>query len=339
MPGESFSQVYNSPTEYDGEPIPRLGDVIASKIAGRPINISQRQFAMNVTAVDSQGGFELLPTLYPQIVDLYRSAMVMVRAGAMQIPMTSPEMRILKMTKSVEANFRSEGAPIPSSSASFALYTMRARTVGAITTLSMEMIEDTRNVAAMIERSMSTALAHAIDESVIGVFDSAESHDEPTGIINTDGINQLFSVGTPTGYRDVTDSVGMILDNNYAGEVSELSWIMNPREGRTYDSLTDTTGQPLQPTPWANQLRRLSTTALPKDDGGSNNQSTALIGDFSEVLIGTLGGIRFQTFDTGTVDGVNAIENWSRHLRMITRVDSAILNPAMITKMTGITEA
>ena len=345
MPGESYAQVYGADTEYEGEPIPRLGDVLASKIVGRPVNISQQQFAAHATTVDASGGFEILPTLYPQFMDLLRSALVMVRAGAMQIPMDSPEMRIVRLTKDIEANFRSEGQAIKHSTAAFGSYTMRARTVAALTSMPMELAEDAPNAARMIEQSMAAAMALEIDRTILGRPPAKKkTNEEVRGVLNSDGINDVDAFGVPANYGKITKAVGHILNNNYTGDISALSWIMHPRDGETFDGLTATDGQPLMPTPWASQLNRLSTTSLPTDQGENNDESQGVIGDFSQVLIGTMGGVRFQTFDGGHVTDdkgkeVNAVSQWMRHLRMIMRLDSVLLRPTLVTKLSGIKTA
>ncbi len=93
-------------------------------------------------------------------------------------------------------------------------------------------------------------------------------------------------MGTLTTYAKMSQAVGDILNANYPGDVGNLAWIMHPRDGEVLDQLTDQDDNPLQMTPWVKMLKQFHTTSLPTTDGGGGNESTMIVGDFSQVVIG-----------------------------------------------------
>lgn len=289
---------------------------------------------------DSGGGFLLTPTYSQTIMDLARSAMVTVQAGAQTVPMGGAELHLVKIDSDPEAHWRAETVPVPASQFSFGKITLRPKTLACLIPVSLELLEDASNAAAVIEEVMRSAMGLAMDRAVL-TGTGAES--QPRGILNQAGVNAITGVGTPASYAKVTEAVGDILAANYPGEVSALSWAMNPRDAETFDALVDLQGQPKQPTPWAASLKKLHTTSLPSADGGGGNESSMIVGDFSQVLIGMrTTGVVVQILDSGQVtdaDGksFNAASQLMRFIRCYARMDVAVMRPTWLTKLTGVT--
>lgn len=72
--------------------------------------------------------------------------------------------------------------------------------------------------------------------------------------------------------------------------------IYHPRTAGALDRLEDTTGQPLQPPESFRALRRFTTTASPINQvqGSATNASDAIVGDFSQLLIGVRTEMRIE---------------------------------------------
>ncbi|MEM6471552.1 MAG: phage major capsid protein [Planctomycetota bacterium] len=330
MPGDKAANLYGH-----SEGLPRLGAVVASKLMGRPIGISEDQYMASISGIDGQGNHAIQPSLFPQFLDLVREKMVTVSAGAMQFTMPTREVTVVKLDSDMTAEFRHEGNKSAYTEAGFGTYSLRAKSLAALTSFTIELDMFAPNLVDFIEQVMTEAMAQAMDRACM--YGTGEGP-EPLGVINTPGINEVASVGTPTDYSEVTEGVGKILDKNYDEEqAGSLAWIRHPRDARTYQGLTDTTGQPLMPTPWAQALRKMSTTGLPTTDGAGNNESTSVIGDFSNLLIGSVNGLRFERFNVGTTDKGNALEEGLIHVRMMAFMDCCVLRPGFFTKMTGIT--
>jgi HK97 family phage major capsid protein len=314
----------------------RVGDVVASMLTGR----STPEINAMLGGSASGGGFLLNPTLGTQIVDLARSASVAMRAGALTVPMEANELQLARLTGDPTAQWRPEMAKVVSSNLSFDRITLRLKTLAAIIPVSIELIEDAANITQIIEQALRAALGLALDQAILL---GAGSESVPKGIRNNTATNAQPTVGTPTNYAAVTAAVGKILNANYPGEISSLAWIMHPRDGLTYDGLLDTTGQPKQPTPWASQLQRLSTTSLPTTEGGGNNESCAIIGDFSQCVVGMRNeALSVRIIEAGEVEDaagvkINAVSQFAQFVVAHLRADVALLRPSWFTVMEDIT--
>lgn len=298
------------------------------------------EFAANITGSDAGGGYLTSETFSRDVLDLARSASVVSRAGALTVPMDTNALHMARLTQDATAYWRQEGEAVTSSDLAFDRVTLRPHTVAAITTLSVELLEDATNAAAIVENSITQALGLALDRAAL-FGTGAEA--EPLGLFNTTGVNAETSVGTPDDYAEVTSAIRQILTANYAGDVSALAWLGHPRDFATFDGLTDTTGQPLRPTPWASQLRPLSTTSFSITEGGAG--SSMAIGDFSQMILGMrTSGVRLEVFRDGSVtDGSsvthNALAEMKVHIRAYLRADVAVMRPTWFTKLTGVTAA
>lgn len=319
-----------------------IGRVIAARMLGRPDMMNQLEIGMsggNFGASDPYGGFLLDPAGSMAVLDLARGASRVLQAGARSIPMTTREMEIVRLTGDVTAAWRAEKVAVTSSENTFDRVTLRAKTLAAIVPISIEMLEDSSNCADVIRNALKMALGAELDRAALVGTAAGE---EPIGINNTDGIDEQATVGTPTNYDEVSAAVQAIMTANYLGEPSDLAWLAHPRDLATYDGLKDTTNQPLRPTPWAGELRKLSTTKLPTTDGGGSNESTMTIGDFSQLLIGMrTSGVEIRILPAGTVtdsagDSYNAVSQLMRHIVAHIRADVVCLRPGFFSKLTGV---
>lgn len=292
---------------------------------------------------DTGGGYLLNPTLSTRFVDLARSASVVSRAGANTIAVPSNELNIATLETDPTAYWRQETAAITASKPTFGRITLRPKVVAAIVPVSVEMLEDSANAGTVIETAIMGALGSALDTAALKGAGAAA---EPLGVVNDSNCNTLTGVGTPTTYSNISAAVGDILGANYDGEISGLSWIMNPQQGETYDGLvTGISGDntPLIPTGWVSQLQRYHTTTLSLNTGNSPNDYDMVVGDFTQMVIGTRnGGVRVEVLDQGTVTDANS-DTWNastqllRHIRAYMRVDVALLRPTWFTVLTGVT--
>lgn len=293
------------------------------------------EYRAAVGGVDSSGGYLLNPQQSARVVDLARSASVVLRAGARTIPMATSEMKIARISSDATAVWRSELEDITSSDIGLGALTLQAKTVAALVYCSVELLEDAQNAPQAIENALRSMLAQALDQ---GILRGSGASGEIVGILSADDVDEQSSVGTPTNYAEVSAGIKAILTANYPGLVSGLSWILHPRDGATYDGLTASDNQPLQPTPWASQLQKLFTTALPTTDGGGSNESSMIVGDFRQVLIGMrTRGVRLEVLREGTDGTRNATTQLARWLRCYVRADAALLQPTWFSKLTGVT--
>lgn len=324
------------------EPRATVGGVLASILTGRNDFASPGQVQAAITGNDSGGGYLINPELSSQVIDLARSASVAMRAGALTVPMESSELNIARLTGDPTGYWRAEGTEVKSSDLTFDRVTLRPKMLAAIVPITIELLEDAANAASIIEQALMAALGLELDRAILF---GPGSESKPKGIAEFDDVNKVAGVGTPADYTKVSSAVGDIYNANYDGEGSSLSWIMHPRDAETYDGLTDTTGQPLNPTPWAAELKRLTTSSLPTDEGAGSNESFSILGDFSQCIVGTrTSGVRVQILDSGQVtDSAGNVHNAASQLKKLIvahlRADVALLRPTWFSLLEGITAA
>ncbi len=313
----------------DGE----LGAAIHGMLTGEPM-------AVQNGSTDSAGGYFLNGTLSEMIIDLARANSVCMKAGAVTLPMSSSDLRIARVSGDATSHWRPETSVVAASNMTFEAVNLRAKTLACIIPVSIEMLEDAANAASIIESAIAASMGQTLDAAAL-VGTGAAS--EPLGIRNHTGVNTIGSVGTPASYGSISLAVGDIMAANYAGNVEGLSWISGPRTDDTYDGLADTTGQPLQPTPRVAKLQRLSTTALPENEGAGADEAVSIVGDFRQLVFGMrTNSINVRILEAGTVtDGSgstwNANTQLLKHIVCYLRADVALLRPTWFTVLSGIT--
>jgi HK97 family phage major capsid protein len=312
-----------------------LGDAIQGILRGDALQAS-------VGSTDSAGGYILNPEFSTRFIDLARSASVTSQAGAITVPMQTSEMVIAGLASDPTSHWRGETVPVTSTDVTFNRIVLRAKTLAAIVPVSIEMLEDASNAGQIIEAALRASMGLKLDQAAL-IGSGAEQN--PKGIRNHDGVNAINTVGTPANYSKFSLAIGDIMAANYPGTVEQLAWINHPRTDDTLDGLADTTGQPLQPTPRVQKLRRYSTTSLPINEGGGTDESVSVVGDFSQLVVGMrTRGITIRVLDAGTVtdsvgDSINANTQLMRHIVAYVRADVAVLRPSWFTVMDGITSA
>jgi HK97 family phage major capsid protein len=186
---------------------------------------------------------------------------------------------------------------------------------------------------------MQAAMALALDRAILT---GAGGEAQPRGIVNQTGVGTVAAVGTPTTYAKVNAAILDILTANYLDDPSTLAWIQHPRDAAVYNGLTDTLGQPIRPTPWAASLQKYLTTSIPTTLG-AGAESLAIVGDFSQVLVGMrTSGVQMEVFNAGQADSaagetINALSQAARWIRVYLRADVALVQPTWFAQMTGIT--
>ncbi len=298
---------------------------------------------------DTRGGYMTPTQISGNIVDLARAASVVDKAGAQTIPMSTGELGLIRVSQDPTAQWRAEGQDILASEPGYELVKLQAKTVAAAITISVELLEDAANAPQVIQHQLQAALGLALDKAAL---DGTGSENEPRGIVNSENVNEVASVGTPSNNRSISSAIGKIVQANYTGDMDKLAYILHPRDEEIYDSLTDSTGQPLRQTPWASKLQRLYTTSIPTTLGSGSDESYGIIGDFSQMLIGMrTQGVRIAVLDSGSIvkswtpDGsasaiqetINAASSLQRIIVAYMRADVALLRPTWFTKLTGVT--
>jgi HK97 family phage major capsid protein len=311
-------------------------------LTGRRDDLSEPEMLAMHGSSDTGGGYILSPSLSGMLIDLARANAVAFKAGCQTYPMESGEVNIARVATDPTAYWRAETVAVTSSAPVFSRVTLRAKTLACIVPVSIELLEDAANASSIIEDTIARSMGAALD---LAILEGNGAGSQPIGVRNTSGINTCTSVGTPTDWAEASAAIGKILVANYNGDLSELSWIMDPVLAETYDNLKEgTTNAPLEPTPWVRQVKRFITTTMPTTEGAGAEHSM-LLGHFPSCLVGMrTNGINIRILESGSAtDSASVTWNAADQLMKLVvaylRADVALLQPSWFTVLEDVTHA
>jgi HK97 family phage major capsid protein len=260
-----------------------------------------------------------------EILAIVRNKAQVVNAGALTIPMDSRELELVKQVSDVTAYWRGELEAITPSQMTFEMQTFRAHTVAAIVTLSEELLADAKNFGPMLEQSLGSALALALDKACLvggGVV-------QPLGVINTPGVQTTGAVGTLADYADFSEAAGKL----WAANFTPTALLFNAKIAAKLDALVDGEERPLTPPASWGQYAHLMTNQI-EESGGT---STAILGAWKNLWIALRQEVKIEFNRSATVDSVNAFSQLAVHVRCWMRVDAAVVRPSAFVLIPGIT--
>ena len=314
---------------------PELGDLLRCWITGEGSDITRR--AMQTT---SSGGI-LIPTLLSaKIIDTARNKAQTLNAGVQTLPLPEKTLTIPRVKSDPQAAWRPELGLIKRTDAIFEPVTLTACSLACIVPMSRELVEDSAaNLGDWFRVTLGKVLALAMDQAVLtGAGAKVDgTRIEPVGITHTEGIQTLDlsahdsgSLATLPNYLPFSKAVTMVRAIN--GEPSAV--MMSPNNFGIVDALSDTTGQPLQPPPSWQALKHLDSNQLP--------DTTAIIGDFRQAIMGIRHNIQIEMDSTGTVEkdgdleAVNLLQQHALAIKVVMRGDVGIQRPDHFVQITGI---
>ena len=219
-------------------------------------------------------------------IDVLRNASSVMSAGARVLNGLSGDVRIPKKLTSAAAGWiGTEGAAAAESEMTVGNIQMVPRTLGAFTDATRQlMVQSSMDVENLIRDDLAQAIALAIDLSAL---EGSGSSGQPTGILNTSGVNQVanFSAATPS-YPEV---VTYILPAGMYGALKTT-----PKAANTAQFVAEPGGT-------INGYRSIV-----------SNQATAgnlYFGNFSDCLVGFFGGvdIKVDPYSLSTSGGVRIV--------------------------------
>lgn len=258
-----------------------LGDTVRAMITGARNDLERR--ALN-EGTGSAGGFTVPTPLAQQFIDKMRARMVVNQAGARTVPMESQTLAIARVDGDPTVAWRAEGGSIGVSDPTFGRVLFTAHSLACIVKVSRELLGDTINAGAMIERSLTAAMALELDRAAL--FGSGSSN-QPTGVANMVGINAV-SMGT----NGALPTYEKMLDAIYELELDNVDMItagiMHPRTDRTLSGYKTGDGQWQVPPKKIADIPHLRSTSVPINEtqGSASNASSVLYGDWRRLLIG-----------------------------------------------------
>jgi HK97 family phage major capsid protein len=288
---------------------------------------------------DVLGGYVVPLPLAARVIDLARNQARVMQAGAITVPMDSSTLKLGQMTADPTAHWRHENVEATFSDASFGLLTLDAKTLVAMTKISIELVEDAANIPQLVEAAMASALALELDRAALC---GAGAGAEPQGIRYADGI-QTIDMGTNgaalTSYDDFSTAWEYIQNSN--GPSEGISAIYAPRTAGAIDRMKDGQGLPLQPPESFKNIQKLVTNQVPVDltKGTADNASEAYVGDFSNLLMGMRTNMTMEVSREAADSSGSAFRELQLWVRIYLRADVALMRPNHFVLINGIIPA
>jgi len=218
------------------------------------------------------------------IESLVNASSVMA-AGATVLQGLSGDVKIPRKTGTASAGWVAESTNVSESEMTVGSVTMTPKTVGVHTDISRQLLLQTAaslDVEALVRADLSRAIALAID---LGGLEGSGSSGQPTGILNTSGINTVtnFAAANPTWAETVTLETALAEDNSLMGNLAYI--LPAAMYGALKTTLKDSgSGQyVVEPGGTINGYRAIV-----------SNQATAgnmYFGNFADLLMGFFGGL------------------------------------------------
>lgn len=277
--------------------------------------------------IDTAGGF-IVPVQYvAQLIELFRSKLVLARLGATMLPgLSGSPVYVPKHTGSATGYWVDENATITDSQQTVGQIELTPRKGAAMTKISNELrLLSNPAIEALVREDLAAVLARlAQSGALFGIGASGQ----PLGLLNHSGLNSVV-MGTNGGAMDFDTIVDIItsVDVDDALE-GNLGFLFHPTLRGIIHKLKDLQDRPifqaltqaasvnasmgLAGYPWATttQMR----TNLSK--GSGSNLTEMIFGNWSELLIGMWGSIRIDaTQEAGTAFATD--QTWIRIIQMM----------------------
>lgn len=238
-------------------------------------------------------GYTIPEPLAARLIDKARNMSVLLKAGAVTVPMPSRTLRFAKVLGDVTPAWKAEGAAASVTDLNLGAVELQSRTLMGLAATSIELAEDSLNIGEAVETSLAQTIALELDRAGLLGTGAAE---EPLGLWNIAGVGEV-DMGTNgaqvTGFDPFSEAVEAVLEANGVANAA----IFAPRTWGAIDRLVDGDGLPLQPPPSWVALQKLVSKQVPttQTHGSANNASSVFVGDFTQLLWGVRTDLRLET--------------------------------------------
>ena len=247
-----------------------------------------------------------------EFIDVLRNASSVMQAGARMLPGLQGNVAIPKKTAASSSGWIStEGGAASESEPTFGTVSLTPKNIGAFTDMTRQLIlQSTPAIEQLVRDDLTQALALAIDK---GALEGSGSSGQPTGILNTSGVNKptSFAAAVPTFAEMVALETAVAEDNALFGNLAYIT------DAATYGGLKTKTKD--------------TGSGMFVLEGGQANgynvirtqQATAgnvYFGNFADCLIGMWGGLDL------TVDPYTASTTGTVRVVALQTVDVAVRN-------------
>ena len=237
------------------------------------------------------GGWSLPTEMYGGILDYARNRSRCIEAGAQVIPMNARSLTVPTLESDPVSYPKVEGEEVSESTASIGAYNFECNTTMCLVPITLELAEDSSNLADTIERAMAASLALELDRQALYGTTPNQGH----GLRYDDRVNSSVpGGGTGTlAMDDFLTAARVIRDAN--GEPSGA--ISSPRVWQVIETMKDGDANYLikNAPPSFEQLQRFSTNQVTDTSGDAD----LFIGAWSELWIALRTAARIEVFRSG----------------------------------------
>lgn len=276
---------------YAAEPGPmRFGAVVRALALGDRRGLSQGEQRALSEGTDSAGGYTVPEILASSFIDRMRNQMVVQRAGAVTVPMSSDTLHIARLAQpgvtaggsplvnGLNGAWKTENADIDMGDLVLERVTFTARTLAFLVKMSVELSEDSLNIDQIIEGELAKAAALEVDRAALLGTGVAP---QPRGIKFQSGV-QTGTLGSPAGWDFLVDGAAELWQENH--EPNAVIW--SPTFAKTAAKFKDQEDQPLRMPQAIEGIRQFRTNQVDPDD--------VIVGDFTQLMIGVRTSFRLE---------------------------------------------
>lgn len=305
-----------------------IGRYLRGVVLGKWDGAEAELRAMN-EGTGSAGGYTVPTPLSAQLIDLARNRTVVIKAGALTVPMESQTLAMARLAGDPTAAWRAENAAITASDMRFEAVTFTAKTLAAMCKLSVELFEDGNNIDQVVSDALASALALELDRAALLGDGSGAT---PKGLYSQTGV-QAVAVADTFDASELISAIQKIYEQN--GEPNGM--VFSPRTWANITAWKDTTGQPLRLPPAIENLPKFVTNQVPTNLGAGTNESPVFVGDFKQLMIGVRTNLVVEASRAASDGTSRAFESLQVFIRAYLRADIQLAHPAHFVKITGIT--
>jgi len=297
-----------------------LGEVIKGMVTGRWVSPEFK----NAISTTSTG--TLIPqVLSSRIIDLARDLSLFTRAGVPVVPMTTNNTTLSRVVTDPVFKFKKEGEAANESTFELDGVELKSKTIYGYAYVSLEAINSSQNLDAVISQVFASAIAQGIDAGCLyGQYNGA-TYDTfaPAGVMNDANINSIAALDNNL-YKYIIKAIGAIRVAN--GEPTVLG--INAQTDESLNLWQDAEGAYIPaPKPVADLTKILSNQLAYDAAAGSDG----LVFDPNALVIGIQENINVRMFEGDT----ESIKKGLVAFRVYAMIDCVTLQPKHITKITG----
>jgi HK97 family phage major capsid protein len=320
-------------TAKGGNPMKTLEDEGYGQFAQHLVATSVNK-AVN-TLVSSEGGILVPTVLSGGIMPLLRLRSTFIDAGPQRVTLTNGRFTLPRGLAGATASYVAEGALKPVSTPTFDNVSMLAKKLAGIVPLTNEAKMWTiGDIEGYVREDLRNALALTMD---LNAWLGTGAGASPTGILNKAGVQTVtgtFVAATaPTLAELDTFATAMVLKLTTANIFANPNWkwvmsyrtaakLANMRVGASADG--DFAFPDMQVGRAGGQMWKgipvIVTSQIPTNGGGTTDETTIALVDFSHVLFGEEEGIVMKQSDqatlntTGATNGTGLVHLWQQNM-------------------------